>query len=354
MDTNTSSHRSTGWDWLLLLQTPAIALRGRVMLLAVVGVLAVWTFDAVIAETAPHNIELLASYRGVAEQASAHIASAWLAFVEPLGEVAQGKSLLVNALRCVWRIAVWGLIGGAIVRIAALSLTRDESPDVFGAFRFAWQNKSGFLGGPLLLVAGLGAVLLPLVVVRWAMGWTWLAPIAAIMWPVVILLAFVATVYTIAAVVGWPLIWAAAATDSSDAFDGVSRMFAYVYQKPLRFIGYIGVVLVIGCAAAIAANTFASSVLYAGSFAAGETASPWAEATIAWWQEAAISLVGVYLTAYVWTAAAGIYLLRRQDIDGVHIDEVFIAPDEFDAGLPQLAQDPTGVPSIEKNAPEAA
>ncbi len=354
MDTTAPHRPSPVWSWLLLLKTPAIAARGRVMLIVVSALLLVAAGDAMLSDgvspTAPPDL----AWNNLARATVASVTDAYRGLIEPFVQIVQGEATRRNVLRALWRLAVWGLVGGAIVRIAVLYLTRNETPDIAAALRYAWQRKSGFFGGPLLLLTGWLVVIAPLAIVRGAMQLSWLQPVAAARWPVVIVCAIVATIYTVASLLGWPMLWAATAADDSDAFDSVSRMFAYVYQKPLRLLGYLLVLAGVGGLAAFAAQAFAMGVLQACQFAAGETNAAWATATIAWWQSAATLLVVAYSTAYSWAAAAGVYLLRRQDIDGVHVDEVFIAADEYSGGLPRLGEDATGVPAVEKSVAEAA
>lgn len=342
------------WAWLLLFKAPAVALGGRVCLLAAVGVMAVGLCDSLTGTTAtrpPDRVRLLGE---PADQAIATLATVWQAFVQPFVEVARGEAIAVNLIGCLARVAIWALLGGGIARIAALRFTRDETTDVPGAVGFAWRNKSGFAGGPLLLLAGLLAVSLPLLAVRFAMQISWFAPVAAVLWPLVMVAAAVATLYGIAAAAGWPMLWAASAADNADAFDAVSRLFAYFYQKPLRLLGYLGVTVALGLFAAFGLQLFTNAVLAGCTFAAGATTSPWAMDTAAWWQSVATQLVTVYLTAYLWTSAAAIYLLRRQDVDGVHTDEVFLYEEEFAGGLPGLNEDDLGMPVVDKQACEAA
>lgn len=342
------------WSWLLLLKTPAIALRGRVLMLAAAGVVLVWTGDQLLGTPiAPQPTTEAVGLSGFA-LSTLHILQGMLVgFTDPFIRLAHGEEILVNLLRGGVRLAVWAVLGGAIVRIVALALTRDESPDVDAAVLFAWRQRSGFLGGPLLLLAGLFVIGLPLVVVRLAMEISWLAAAVALVWPIVIVVGVLATLYAIAASIGWPLIWAAAATDGSDGFDAVSRMFAYIYQKPLRLVAYLALVTIMAVGCAGTASLFAQVATVACDFAAGTPDNEWAQQTIAGWTSIALGLVGVYLAAFVWASATGIYLLRRQDIDGVHTDEVFIDPNEYDGGIPQLRQGPTGVPEFDDQSDAA-
>lgn len=354
--TSTTNHRSQvpAWSWLLLLKTPAIALRGRVLLLAAAAVLLVWLGDQLLRiPVAPQPTAEVAGFASFAESTLYTLQAMILGFADPFMQLAGGEHVVANLIRCAIRLAVWGILGGAIVRIAALALTRNESPDIESSVRFAWRLRSGFLGGPLLLIAGLMVISLPLMVVRLAMEISWLSAAVAVVWPIVIVVAVIASLYAIAAAIGWPLIWAAAATDGSDAFDAVSRMFAYIYQKPLRLMGYVALVALMAVGCSGGASALATIATMACEIAAGTPDNEWSQQTIAGWNSLALTLVGVYLTAFGWTSSTGIYLLRRQDVDGVHTDEVFIDPNEYDGGIPRLRQGPTGVPEFDEQSDAA-
>lgn len=354
-DTYNAPKSGTSPGWPLLLQAPAIALRGRVLLLAVAGVLVVGLGDRLLEadSVAPKPIaELSISELPMASLRMA--GDAYATLVQPFVFVAQGNSIGVNLVRCALRLAVWGLVGGAIARIASLALTRNENPNLQAAVKYTWLHKSGFVGGPVLLLAGLLLLVAPLGIARLAMQVSWLSAVAGVLWPIVMVAAILATLYAIGAVVGWPLLVAAAAADGSDAFDAVSRMFAYVYQKPLRLLGYLLLVGALAAAAAVAGQLFTTGVLYATTLATAEVASPFAASAIAWWNSLAASLVSVYLTGLVFTSASGVYLLRRQDVDGVHVDEVFIDSAEFGGGLPAASEGSTGVPQLDEQPAEAA
>jgi hypothetical protein len=63
-----------------------------------------------------------------------------------------------------------------------------------------------------------------------------------------------------------------------------------------------------------------------------------------------IGLVRTIATAftysYFWTAVTAIYLLLRHDIDQTELDEVHLTPQDETYGLPPLAVDEAGVPSV--------
>ncbi len=51
------------------------------------------------------------------------------------------RGILQMLPSCLWMLAVWSLLGGAISRIAALYLTRGETVSVYAAFRFAEKGS---------------------------------------------------------------------------------------------------------------------------------------------------------------------------------------------------------------------
>ena len=88
----------------------------------------------------------------------------WFHFAGPLVDLAgrEGSvpARLAAGVLCLWRIAVWGLVGGAITRIAAVGLTCEERVGMFEALRFARTKWLSLTAAPLLPV--LGVVLLSL------------------------------------------------------------------------------------------------------------------------------------------------------------------------------------------------
>ena len=328
----------------------AIALRGRVMLLAAMGVLAIYAVDALAVEqSADAKVLAWTGLRGWYQ-----LQGIYLGFVEPFVQLVQGEAILANLLRCVVRLAVWGMLGGVIARIAVLNLTRGEDPNLVGSLKYVWRRKGNFLGAPGLLLAGLFLLGLPLVAARLLMQVSWIAPVIAVLWPVVIAIGVVATIYALGALVGWPVMTVAAAADQSDSFDSVSRVYAYTFQKPLRFMAYLGVTAALMTVAATAGTLFAAAVGEVSNYAVAETPSPWAAQVANGWMTVASTLVVVYLTAQFWTSAAGIYLLRRRDVDAVPTDEVFIDSDEFGGTIPALKRGEDGVPEFADHKADAA
>jgi hypothetical protein len=134
---------------------------------------------------------------------------------------------------------------------------------------------------------------------------------------------------------------------------------AYTYQRPLRYLGYVLLLIVLGALSALVIDGAARAIVHlsywglswgSGTQRALDLRLLAEHGPLAWDQappseplKAAGWLLGMwtgllYLLAagfrysFFWTGAAGIYLLLRKDVDDKEIDEVFVPHEE-----PQLA-----------------
>ncbi|HVT28903.1 MAG TPA: hypothetical protein VHE81_12890 [Lacipirellulaceae bacterium] len=294
-----------------------------------------------------------------------------------------------------WELLVWGLFGGAITRIAALKFTRDEAPGIVAALKHAISKWPSYSLPPLVALAGASVFAIQLLILGLIMRIDVFAFLAAIIWPFVILLGLMMAILLIGAVVGWPLMWATVSVEGTDAFDALSRSYAYTYHRPWRLLWYVLFALFLAIVSMFVVKVFASSAIALGNWsvdwgldnetmrtvvaplpppnlaprldvttapsADGNVEAPPANAAnppelggtlsatksiIGFWKAVVAVLVAGYQAGFLWVAAVGIYLLLRRDIDGVQTSEVFVdQADEF--GMPPLAADAaTGVPEV--------
>jgi hypothetical protein len=228
-----------------------------------------------------------------------------------------------------WQLAVWAALGGAISRIAALGLTRGEAPDFPNSLRFAKRNYASFFSAPLFNLLGVLLTALPLVLLGLLMRLDWLAIVAALIWPIVLVIGLGVAGLAIGLALGFPLLWAAIAVEETDAFDAISRMYAYFYQRPLRLFWYVLVAAAFGWlgGAAIELLLTATRSATEGSVALSRGEGPFppaAERIIRFWTGGLSVVRAAYYFGYYWCAGVGIYLLLRRDIDSVQLDEVAI------------------------------
>jgi hypothetical protein len=308
----------------------------------------------------------------------------------------------------VWELLDWGLIGGAITRIAALKFTRDEAPGMLAALKHAARKLPSYSLPPLVALLWAAVFALQLVVVGLAMRIDFLALVAAIFWPFILLLGLLMAILLLGALVGWPLMWATVSVEGTDAFDALSRSFAYTYHRPLRLLWYVLFAALLAVISMFVVKLFAASAIALGDWSinwglddytmenvvtpgddlSDATALPppaepevaplvgpddledddlasdepgelntmhrWARNIIHFWKLIVAALAAGYQAGFLWVAAVGVYLLMRRDIDGVQLNEVYLDPaDEY--GLPPLADEATsGVPEVVPGAPAPA
>jgi hypothetical protein len=442
-DTHTKI-REVAWTelfpWLMLLRSVRIALMARVLVLGAAGLIATvigWSLltqafshstDPAIAEW-PQSTSLKIWVNAVRPEAepfwvntsahsaeeifeSAHVwlvrapVKIWTFFARPFVAMFDAKSpigFLFLLLCGIWELLVWGLIGGAITRIAALKFTRDEAPGLIAALKHSFSKWPSYSLPPLVALAGASVFAIQLVVLGLIMRIGALAFLAALVWPFAILLGLMMAVLLIGALIGWPLMWATVSVEGTDAFDALSRSYAYVYHRPWRLLWYAIFALFLAVVSMFVVKLFASSAIALANWSidwgldditmhsvvspeaplntaprlnkldlaptanssisvdapAIDTASaPEMSRTlsatrsiIGFWKAAVALLVAGYQAGFLWVAAVGIYLLLRRDIDGVQTGEVFVDQAE-EYGMPPLAEDAaTGVPEIAPREP---
>jgi hypothetical protein len=436
--------RDVAWNelfrWLLLLRSIRIALMARVMGLGAVGLIATtlgwrvisWVFsasvDPVLAQwrgdvsdwlwnktpefsiaTSVHGADELfaAAVRGLVEAP----VTLWLYMARPFIDLFRSDLTAIGflcLLLCgIWELLVWGLIGGAITRIAALKFTRDEAPDVLSALAHAASKISSYSLAPLLALGGAAVFGLQLMVLGWLMRFSFFAMLAGFVWPFVLMLGLMMAILLLGALAGWPLMWATVSVEGTDAFDALSRSYAYTFQRPLRLLWYVVFATILAAVSMFVVKLFAASAISLGSWSirwgideptyhsiisppnavaeqatpsgipllsfppsvSGEptfTASapsqskptPAAESSgmrgiagkaIEFWKSLLGALAAGYQAGFLWVAAVGVYLLLRKDIDGAEMDEVYVE-DEQEYGMPPLVDNPaTGIPEVSAN-----
>ena len=115
-------------------------------------------------------------------------------------------------------------------------------------------------------MAGASVFAIQLVLLGFIMRIGVLAFLAALVWPFVILLGLMMAVLLIGALVGWPLMWATVSVEGTDAFDALSRSYAYVYHRPWRLLWYALFSLFLAIVSMFVVKLFASSAIALGNW----------------------------------------------------------------------------------------
>jgi hypothetical protein len=287
-------------------------------------------------------------------------------FVQPAAVVFRGDasvSELADAItRSLWSLCIWSIFGGAICRIAALQFARDQQVGVRGALIFSASRFFGYFSAPLMPLAGVGVLWLLCIIG----GWIGRIPggvgpgVLGILWGLELLFGFLMAVILLGVAVGWPLMFATISVEGTDGFDGLSRAYNYVFERPLYFLWQAVVTMLFGSLAIFFVWLMAQLLthlslwgvswglgfeqtveLVAGSpelvgagLADGESGSFGAGIARGWMCALAV-LVMAFVYTFFWSSSTITYFLLRHSVDANDFDEVFIEDvEEKDELLP--------------------
>ena len=292
---------------------------------------------------------------------------AWLWGAHPL------YALLFTA----WFLVVWSVFGGAIARIAAVHVARDEKISVRQALRFSTNKLLSFLFAPLIPLL----ILLVIAAVIAGASWIllhipWVGPIVTgLIFVLALLAGFVMALVLLGMVGGFNLMYPTIAVEGSDSFDAISRSFSYVFARPWRMLFYTAVAVVYGALTYLFVRFFIFLVLTlahasVGWWLGGEPGKYWhgtpdpttgrgvamwpapefgdlphtiqyadlkwsekiAATEIAFWVYLVIGLLGAYAISFYFSANTIIYYLMRREVDATELDDVYVEDTDDDFG----------------------
>jgi len=277
-----------------------------------------------------------------------------------------------------WALAVWAFFGGAITRIVAVELAREERVGWGPMMRYARSRWKAYFTAPLLpvvgvLVSAFGMGIVGLLL-RSNVG---LLIAGLLLWPLMLLGGLVMAFLLLWLAFGWPLMWATVSAEGEDCFDALSRSHQYVFHRPLHYLFYALVAVVLGWLGWLVVSNFAAGVIALTNWAAdwGADTSRWLAVAgtggrrlelllsenaeigsvgrfgaglILFWCGCVKMLAVGFLYSYFWTASTCIYFLLRRDADATELDEVFLDEEEDEPtyGLPPLETDDAGAPVV--------
>lgn len=266
-----------------------------------------------------------------------------------------------SVTRLLWAIIVWSIFGGAIGRIAAVQFARDQRVGVRQALAFAMQRFFGYLSAPLVPLAGV-ALLWILCIIG---GWLGRIPggvgetILGVLWGLELIFGLMMAVILLGLAAGWPLMFAAIGVEGTDGFDGLSRMYNYVYERPLYYLWLVVLALVFGSASIFFVWMMSQMLVHlavwgvswgqgydatvrlvagapeitVGGIRTLRDAAPDVSGSVGaqilrGWMCALATLVGGFVYSYFWTVASIIYFTLRRSIDASDFDEVYVEDDQ--------------------------
>lgn len=265
---------------------------------------------------------------------------------------------------------VWSVFGGAIARIAAVHVARDEKISVRQALRFSISKFMSFFTAPLMPLILVAIIALILAALGWMTEIRYLGGLLSVVMGLLFVIIIGIGVLVACAVVGTicgsGLMYPTIAVEGSDAFDAVSRSFSYVFARPwkiaiytflgiiyaaltyafLRFMVFLtlslmhtfltlwtqdtapdGTTSIANAWQGPAALFDLHRPLESFNLTAAESVAAWA---ITFWAYLFIALLAAYLLSFFVSANTIAYYLLRYDVDAAEIDDVYLEPTEED------------------------
>lgn len=265
-----------------------------------------------------------------------------------------------------WAVAVWALFGGAITRMAAMQLAREEKIGLRTALRYAWSKWRSYFAAPLFPLLGVLLCTVPMALVGLVMRLDVGVLLMGILWPLMLAGGLLMAILLVGLVFGWPLMWPTISTEGTDSFDALSRSYSYVYHRPLHYLFYAAAVTLLGGLGWLLVWYFTEAVAnlptWAASWGSGNArmsdilnppdldgVGEVGAIFVNLW-EGCVRLAALgFVYSYFWTASTAIYFLLRRDDDGTETDEIHVEEPGQAFGLPPLETDAAGVPVVAKS-----
>ncbi len=258
-------------------------------------------------------------------------------------------------------LTIWSVFGGAISRIAAVHISRDEKISVRQALAFSTSKFLSFVSAPIIpllivlaigLVVALGGVLVNI---------PFIGPIVVgALYFLALLAGFVITLVMLGLAGGFNLMYPTIAVEGSDSFDAISRSFSYLYARPWRLLFYTMVAVAYGALTYLFVRYFIYLLLsmahlftgllilsHADSYAPlWQTIWPSPSSVgrlsydIDWmsldmgqqigavlifiWVHLTVAMLGAFTISFYFSANTVIYYLMRKEVDATELDDVYL------------------------------
>jgi hypothetical protein len=290
----------------------------------------------------------------------------------------------------IYFLALWAVFGGAICRIAAVHVARDEKLSVRSALVFSVGKFLSFLCAPiipLLIVGGIGLV----VTIASLLGnIPWIGPaIIGITFILALVAGLLMAVVLLGLVGGFNLMYPTIAVEGSDSFDAISRSFSYLYARPWRLAFYTAVSVVYGAVTFLfirlfifVALTITHKFVSFGIFTTAPSTMPllsamwpspetsarlsydvdnmgltaWQEigAWFIWaWVHCLVAVLAAFVICFYFSASTIMYYLMREEVDATDLDDVYLDQYDDDFADPIPSESPVAGTSPAVNTPAA-
>jgi hypothetical protein len=280
---------------------------------------------------------------------------------------------LYFVLLAIYFLSLWAVFGGAISRIAAVHIARDEKLSIRSAMQFSVGKFLSFLLAPIIPLLIVIVVGLMVTVGSLALGnIPVIGPILVGIFFIVALVAGFAMAVVLLLVGGFNLMYPTIAVEGSDSFDAISRSFSYLYARPWRLGFYTAVAIIYGALTYQFVRLFLFLMLLLthkfvgmGMYVHAENGAPvwttmWPNpgtaarltyhvdymaltfpqavgaAIVSGWVHLAIAMLGAFAISFYFTSNTIIYYLMRREVDATEMDDVYLeqVEDEFADAMP--------------------
>ncbi len=263
-----------------------------------------------------------------------------------------------------WASICWGIAGGAISRIAAMQLGRDERVTLRESLGYTFRYAVSLITAPFIPLFGVALFTFFCLVGGWISNIPAFGPFfAGVLWFLPLLAGLILALLVVGWAVGWPLMVPTLAVEGSDAFDAVSRAFAYSYQRPWNYLFYGFLAVVYGAIATFIYLLFAQLTIYLSVWAVAWGASDqlladlirqlpgytyrllavaataseqpstyvqYASYFMMFWIMLVVMTGPAFVYSFFWSVATAVYLLLRRDVDATDMDEIWVEEEEED------------------------
>jgi hypothetical protein len=330
-------YRATPW-WRVIRPIVNLSWRASHVLLCCAGILATWSLFRLCESlfqpeqstsswflTRPLLYSPVAS--GVDIGAPSYL-DVWGMYLGPINSWLQSQTVRVTACSIAQVLAiaaVWTYIGGCLVRRSVVECATGVSAPWMETFQYVfrrWQSIAWSVTMPAaaLLMIGIVPFLLGGVSrIPW-LGW-WLSALCLI--PLMMAVLGIAWCAAIT-LLGFPLSVCTIVTEKkADAFDGISRSAAYVFQRPLIVLMFVAGATFVS---RLAGEVFGALVWVGRTVVV--TGYEWGASHETLAQQSFLLdgipklLVTGFGVSFFWSVAAAMYLVLRKDIDHTEFDVI--------------------------------
>jgi hypothetical protein len=267
---------------------------------------------------------------------------------------------LINTV--LW-LAIWALIGGAVTRMSAVRIAREEGVPLKKALGFSFRKWPSIVASPII---PFGVLVFLAILVALPTGLILMIPYAGevlvgVFWGLTIVMGLLLALVFIGGVFSVGLQWPTIAAEGSDSFDAISRSISYISSRPWRYLFYTGFSAAYGCLTFLFVKFVTFVALWithtaVGKFNWGEGdvtkldrlwemptlsnpwpqggalltagAESWATYLFQFWVWIALGFMVAFLISFFFTSQTVIYFLLRKNVDATDMEEVYVEESE--------------------------